>query len=192
MVHTKTLDLIINLEFDFIDKNEKSKINRFVQLIKDFDISEAEKLITDDFNTEYTEFNKYHKLAALKKVLLEFRKKGDTELAFQKGQCKEKCFKRDNLYQLIGNNSGLTFDFGIIEEDGEIVNFHNCSGFIDQYGWPSNNYKDMQWTYMLKLMEFTEFGDQLYEKDIPTHLKFLKRIKTRLLSLIKHIISSFN
>ncbi len=153
MIEFTLPNLEVSLDFNFQNIKEESRIKKFVKLISEFKISDAESY----FDAEYADgmkMNQYNILGALNQVLEKFKSEGDTKLSMRRGTCKKLCFEgQDQLYQLIGNNSGHTFDFGIVEKGGMIVDFHGCMDFIDCNGSPSTKYQTMCVTYALKLSE---------------------------------------
>ncbi len=155
MSQIKNLGITINT--DAIHHSKKSIALRFIEFLQEFKIDEIEKLLDEDFKDSLN-LNKYENLAAIKAVLQKFKEEGDTELTLNQGKCKIKnnrCSKANSdIYQLIGNNSGHTFDFGIDEKKGEITEIYSCMYFYDKHGNKSKNYHTMFVTYALKLADF--------------------------------------
>ncbi|GAA4279167.1 hypothetical protein [Aquimarina mytili] len=149
-------DLEVSLDFNFKNTKEESRINQFVKIIGNFNVADAENYFDEEYE-DSMKMNQYNILAALNQVLEKFKSEGDTKLYMKRGSCKKLCFEgQDQLYQLVGNNSGHTFDFGIIEKDNKIVDFHGCMGFFDCNGNPSTKYQTMCVTYALKLAEMSK------------------------------------
>ncbi len=152
MNEMKILGLDITFDLEYKDDKEKNSMHKFAELLSQFNLSGVEKLISEDYKEENFKANKYHLLIGIKVVLDKFISEGDRKLLVRRGSCALNCYKgKDNLYQLIGTTSGHTFDFGIIEKDGEIVNFHACAEFVDEKGKVSENYHTMFITHVLKL-----------------------------------------
>lgn len=156
MMSTKILGLDILTEFDFNSEKEETRINTFIQMLQSFNLIEAESSISEAYEDKL-KMNKYHILAGLKEVLDKFITEGDTELTLKRGYCSKVCYDgQDEIYQLIGNHSGNSFDFGIMEEGNKISNFHGCMNFVDEQGNASKKYQTMCVAYALKMAQFVK------------------------------------
>ena len=144
-------NLEIFIDFEFNNSEEKSRINQLVKMLTEFDLVGAEEYFDKDYKDDL-KMNRYNVLAALDQVLKKFKLEGDTKLAIKRGYCSKPCYSgQDEMYQLVGNNSGNTFDFGFMEKENKIVNFYSCMSFVDCNGKPSDKYQKMCFEFVYKL-----------------------------------------
>ena len=103
-----------------------------VALIEEMNIVEFEPLLDENLNSELEDsfLGKYHILAILRDLFMEYKAAGDTRISIEQGTCGHGCDKRCAIINLQGNNSKKNFAFGLDKSDAPIVNFHTCYGFL--------------------------------------------------------------
>lgn len=145
---TETLK-IAELKFE---ENPDNDIDKLVSLIKNFEITEIASDLDEDI--QCVTKGKYYFLSVLRDVFLEFKKKGDTELLFSKGQCNRNCYNNcPTAYQFTGNNSKETFAFVVDDTTNSIKALHFCVGFIDENGVKGDNFYGFMLLAAMKLAE---------------------------------------
>lgn len=140
---------ITELKFE---ENPDNDIDKLVNLIKNFEITEIASDLNE--NIKCVTKGKYFFLSVLRDVFIEFKKKGDTELLFSKGQCNKNCYNNcPTAYQFMGNNSKETFAFVVDDTTNSIKELHFCVGFIDENGVKGDNYYGFMVLAAIKLAE---------------------------------------
>ena len=125
----------------------------FIDLVKEFRIAEIEPLLEENTQLINEDYGKYHFLAILKAIFLEYEKYGDTRIMVQRGFCSKQCYgNQDNVYQFKGNQSGKTIAF-VIDNQGELKTFHPCSDFVDRAGNQAEDYWDLMHVVIKKIID---------------------------------------
>lgn len=147
---------IVNKETErVIPNDEQDGFQEVLSLIEEMNIVGFEPFLDEDLNDDIGESfpGKYHILAILRDLFIEFKEQGDTRLIIERGSCGHQCDRTCPVFNLQGNSSGKNFAFGLDKMDDSVVNFHTCYGFVDKQKTPKIIDGDMMINSLRKASE---------------------------------------
>ena len=165
------LEVINNTENKNTSQEGNDYNSELLALISEMNIVDFEPNLSEDLNSKFSDSfpGKYHILAILRDLFLEFKNAGDEQIIVEEGTCGHKCNHKCQIINLQGKTSGKNFAFGLDKTEHNIINFHTCYGFVNKNNEPQYIDGDMMMNSFRKAAELKGKDTTMYDdkmKDI--------------------------